>query len=388
MTTTIWFADGPSSPRISPAEALRAVGLPAETPHDVTLGWTVERQPWIDDPGFRATTVLAGYGLSPAVNEGRIVPVPVRLSAVASMIESAPPDVAVVSGRRRGSTLAFGSSVGWADVLARCAGAVVVEVDEEGDDFGAPEIDGNVVAAVPRPPAPASAPAASRPADDLDLGIGALVASLLPEDATLQFGPGGIGEGIARAIERPVRIWSGLVTDPMAELHRRGLLLAPVVAAYAWGGEPIRALASAGMLRLCSSTVTHDLSTVSSIPRFVGCNTALQVGLDGAVNVERIGRRVIAAVGGHPDFCVGASRSRDGLSVIAVRSTAGNGASTIVPAVDVVSTARTDVQIVVTEHGIADLRRIDDVERARRLIAVAAPEHRRRLRATLDRSWG
>lgn len=214
------------------------------------------------------------------------------------------------------------------------------------------------------------------------------MASLLPEDATLQFGPGGIGEGIARAIERPVRIWSGLVTDPMADLHRRGLLLALVVAAYAWGGEPIRALASAGMLRLCSSTVTHDLSTLSSIPRFVGCNTALQVGLDGAVNVERVGRRVIAAVGGHADFCVGASRSREGLSAIAVRSTTANRASTIVATVDVVSTARTDVQIVVTEHGIADLRGVDDVERARRLIAVAAPEHRPGLRAALDRSWG
>jgi acyl-CoA hydrolase len=385
VTTTVWFADGPSSPRISPGEALRAVGLPADSPRDVTLGWTVERQPWIDDPEFRARTVLAGYGLSRAVNEGRIVAVPVRLSAVASMIEAAPPDVAVVSGRRRGGTLAFGSSVGWADVLARSARSVVVEVDEdEGGDFGAPEIGGNVVATVARPPAPASAPAVSRPADDVDRRIGALVASLLPEDATLQFGPGGIGEGIARAIERPVRIWSGLVTDSMAELHQCGLLLAPVVAAYAWGGEPIRALASADMLRLCSSTVTHDLSTLSSIPRFVACNTALQVGLDGAVNVERIGRRTIAAVGGHADFCVGASGSRGGLSVIAVRSTSAN-ASTIVPAVDVVSTPRADVQLVVTEHGIADLRGVGDVERAHRLIAVAAPQHRSGLADALDR---
>jgi acyl-CoA hydrolase len=381
VATTIWYGDGANSPRTSPGEALRAAGLPAGSPHDVTLGWTVERQPWIDDPAFRARTVLAGYALSRAVNEGRIVALPARLSAVASIIQSTPPDIAVVTGRRRGTTLAFGTSVGWADVLARSARAVVVEVDEEGDDLGAPEIAGNVVATVPRPPAPVSAPATSRPADDVDLRIGALVASLLPDDATLQFGPGGIGEGVARAIERPVRIWSGLVTDSVADLYQRELLLAPAVAAYAWGGEPIRALASAGMLRLCSSTVTHDLSTVSSIPRFVGCNTALQVGLDGAVNVERIGHTVIAAVGGHADFCLGASRSRDGLSIIAVRSTASNGASTIVPSLDVVSTARADVQVVVTEHGIADLRGIDDAERARRLVAVAAPDHRPALRA-------
>lgn len=388
VSLAVWFSDGAGSPRISPGQALRAAGFGADAPRDVTLGWTLERHPWLDDPGFTARTVLAGYALSPAVNEGRILPQPARLSAVASLIEANPPDIAVVSGVRRGASLAFGSSVGWADVLARCARCVVVEVDEQGDDLGAPQIDGNVVATVPRPAAAGPAPAASRPADDTDLRIGALVTSLLPEDATLQFGPGGIGEGIARAIERPVCIWSGVVTDPVADLHRRGLLAAPAVAAYAWGGVPIRSLASAGMLDLCSSTVTHDLSTLSSIPRFVGCNTALQVGLDGAINVERVGRRRIAAIGGHADFCLGASRSLGGLSVIAVRSTAANGSSTIVSAVDVVSTARSDVHIVVTEHGIADLRGLDDDARAERLIAVAAPEHRPMLDDALRRRWG
>jgi acyl-CoA hydrolase len=345
----------------------------------VTLGWTLERHAWIDDPAFTARTVLAGYGLARAVNDGRIDALPVRLSAVPSMIASDPADVAVVSGLRRGSSLAFTSAVGWADVLARTARHVVVEVDDDAVDLGAPEIDGNVVATTPRPPSSAGAPAESRPADDVDLRIGTLVASRLPDAPTLQFGPGGIGEGIAHAINRPVRIWSGLVTDAMAALYQRGLLLEPVVAAYAWGGEPIRTLSTAGMLRLVSSTVTHDLTRISETPRFVGCNTALQVDLSGAVNVERIGGRIIAAIGGHADFCVGASRSIGGLSVIAVRATAADASSTIVPVVDVVSTARSDVDVVVTEHGIADLRDVDDDERARRLIAIAAPEHRSHL---------
>lgn len=378
-TTTVWYADGPGSPRTGPADALGAIGLAPDSPYAVTLGWTVQRQSWIDDPDFRARTVLAGYGLARAVNEGRVIAMSARLSAVPSLIQADPPDVAVVSGLRRGPALAFGSSVGWADVLARTARSVIVEVDDEQDDLGAPEIQGNVVTTVPRPAAPDSPPAVSRSADEIDLRIGALVASLLPDEPTLQFGPGGIGEGIARALRRPVRIWSGLVTDSMADLHGRDLLLAPVVAAYAWGGDPIRSLAAEGMLRLCSSSTTHDLTALSSTPRFVGCNTALQIGLDGAVNVERIGDRTIAAVGGHADFCVGASRSVGGLSVIAVRATTASGSSTIVPSVDVVSTARADVQVVVTEHGIADLRGIDDEQRAHRLIAVAAPEHRARL---------
>lgn len=381
---TIAYADGPSSPRISPEVVIRHTGLPPGSEREVTLGWTVERLSWIDDPAFRARTLLPGYGLARAVNEGRIKALPVRLSAVPAFITSNPPDIGVVSGVRRGSTFAFAGDVGWADVLAGTARQVVVEVDEDGFDLGGPEIAGNIVATISRPAASGAAPAASRAPDDVDRTIGRLVASLLPDEPTLQFGPGGIGEAIAGAIDRPVRIWSGLVTEAMAELNERGLLLAPIVAAYAWGGDAIRALATAGMLKLTSVTTTHDISRLSATPRFVGCNTAVQLGLDGAVNVERVGGRIIAGVGGHADFCVGASRSIGGMSMVAVRATAAAGSSTIVPAVDVVSTPRSDIDVVVTEHGIADLRGADDAERACRLIEVAAPEHRSYLRQAAE----
>ena len=78
-----------------------------------------------------------------------------------------------------------------------------------------------------------------------------------------------------------------------------------------------------------------------------------------------------------------ASRCVDGLSVIALRSTDRNGWSTIVPRVDVVSTPRCDVDVVVTEHGVADLRDLDDGERAARLVAIASPEHRDQLASDL-----
>lgn len=388
---TLWYADGRDVPRTPPSEVLRLAGYSAADPVEVTIGWTVERLSWIDDPSFRATTMLAGYGLSRAVAEGRIRTPPVRLSAVATRIRSTPPDVAVVSGVRRGDRLVFAQSVGWADVLARHAKRVVVEIAEpvasatpsdnllEGVDLGAPEIIGNVVATTTRPPYVGSPPAVSRPADEIDLTIGRLVASILPDDPTLQFGPGGIGEGITRSLMKPVSIWSGLVTDSMAGLHNAGLLVGRLAAAYAWGGAPIREVASAGRLQLQSATLTHDPSVIAKIPRFVGCNTALQVGLDGSVNVERVGTRTIAGVGGHTDFCEGATRSVGGLSVIAVRSTAADGSSTIVPQVDVVSTARSSIGVVVTEYGIVDLRPLTDEQRRTSLVGIAHPSHRERL---------
>jgi len=379
----LWYGDGPDSPRTDPAGVLAAAGHDNVTPSLVSLGWTIDQPEWIDAAPFEVRTVLAGYGLARAVNDGRVTALTVRLSAVPSMIEEYPPDVAVVTGVRRGTEFAFGSSVGWNGVLARSATQVVIEIDDEGVDLGAPLISGNIVATITRPTLPAAEQSTSRPADDVDLQIGILVASLIPDDATLQFGPGGIGEGIARSLDRPVRVWSGLVTDAMAGIHERGYLQAPLVATYAWGGEPIRRLAGDGMLRLVSCTETHDLTALSKMPRFVGCNTALQVGLDGSVNVEMVGGRTIAAVGGHSDFCTAASRSVGGLSIIAVRSQTAKGASTIVGTVDKVSTQRSDVDLVVTEHGIADLRDVGDRERAERIISIAAPENREHLRRSI-----
>ncbi len=361
------YADGPASARISPAGALSAAELDGMP--EVLLGLTTERHPWLDDPLLRGTTVLPGYALSRAVADGRLTPIAARLTGVPSLLAERPPDVGVIAVVRRGAAFAFAGSVGWGPELAATARHLVLEVDEHGIDLGGPTVDGNVVAVLPRQGA-TPAPVPQRLADDVDRRIGELVASLVPDDATLQFGPGGIGEGIASSLQRPVHIRSGLLTDAMASLHGRALLLAPAVAAYTWGGAPIERLAAAGMLRLAPVSVNNDSSAVAAVPRFVACNTAIQVGLDGAVNVERIGDRVITGIGGHSDFCAGASRSVGGLSVIAVRSTAADGTPTIVEHVDVVSTPRSDVDIVVTEHGIADLRGLTDNQRAERLIAI------------------
>jgi acyl-CoA hydrolase len=373
LVTLIAYADGADGPCSSPAVVAAAAGV--EGTPEVLLGWVVQNLPWLADPSVAGRTTMAGYALAPAVGRGQLAPISIRLSGVPSLLHHLRPDVGVVAGIRRGERLVYGQTVGIGPALTAASARVVVEIDESAHDLGGPEITGNIVATLTRPAADLPAVVA-RAADDVDLRIGALVASLLPDEPTLQFGPGGIGEGIARALKRPVSIWSGLVTDTMAALADSGLLRGPITAAYAWGGEPIRVLAAAGLLRLVPVGVTHDISAIAAIPRFVGCNTALQVGLDGSINIERIGSRLITSIGGHADFCAGASRSPGGMSIIALRATTPKGASTIVRKVDTVSTPRCDVSIVVTEHGIADLRGVGDPERSRRIAAVAAPEHR------------
>jgi acyl-CoA hydrolase len=251
----------------------------------------------------------------------------------------------------------------------------VVEVDGDGPDLGGPLIPGEILATIDRAPASAFA-SAPRPPDDVERAIAGHAVSLLPDDPTIQAGVGATADATLAAIDRPVRVWSGLATDEMARLAERGLLVGQVTAAYVWGGAPVARLAAAGRLRLVPIEETHDLTRVSAIERFVAFNTALQVGLDGSVNVEAVSGRYVAGIGGHADYCAAAARSVGGLSVVALRSTTRSGRSTIVPSVDVVSTPRCDVDVVVTEYGVADLRGLGDAERARRIVAVASPDRR------------
>jgi hypothetical protein len=70
---------------------LVAAGLDGAGAPELLLGWTLERHPWLDDPVLRGATVLAGYGLAGPVADGRLTPLPVRLSAVPALIRSRPP---------------------------------------------------------------------------------------------------------------------------------------------------------------------------------------------------------------------------------------------------------------------------------------------------------
>ena len=115
-------------------------------------------------------------------------------------------------------------------------------------------------------------------------------------------------------------------------------------------------------------------------------NSAIEVDLLGQVGAELARGVHIGAVGGQVDFSRAASLTGS-RSIIALRSTTGAGdqrsESTIVPALrgGVVTTARVDVDAVVTEHGVAMLTGCTVAERALRLIEVAAPEHREALAA-------
>jgi acyl-CoA hydrolase len=193
--------------------------------------------------------------------------------------------------------------------------------------------------------------------------IAGRVAALIPEGARLQVGPGALGAAVLDAVRVPVHVDAGLLPDGVADLDRRGLLRGTPVATYLAGGPALREWAD-GRPLLHGVEYTHDIGRLSALPRFVAVNTALEVDEQGQVNVEGLPGAAVGGIGGHADYAAAATRCRDGLSIVAVPAT-HRGRPTLVERLSApVSTPAHDVDVLVTEHGAADLRGLDRGERA------------------------
>ena len=126
---------------------------------------------------------------------------------------------------------------------------------------------------------------------------------------------------------------------------------------------------------------THELGIIRRIDHFVSVNSAVEVDLFGQINAEVAGGRQISGTGGAVDFMRGARASRGGRSIVAMHATARGGTvSRIVPCVEMVTALRTDVDMVVTEFGAAELGTKTVQERVEALIAIAHPDFREGLR--------
>ena len=346
----------------------------------VVLGWMPEDRAWLAGP-IRGWALMGGYALGRSIADGRMRYLPTRLSAVPHVLATLQPEVLVIPAVRRGDDLVYGRSVGWAPAAAALAAQVVVEIDEEADDLGAPPITCEITRTVTaRRPITPPAPIEAGPADRV---IAEQVVALLPPLATLQFGPGSVADAVVRAIDTPVGVWSGLLTDAVAELAAREPAAEP-------GSRRLR-------LRRCTPRrpVPRGRCAPDRHRRDARCHVhRAAAGLRRAQHrapggPRRLGERGTGAGpprrrDGRPSGLLRGRRAcADGLSVIALHAT-HRGLSSIVPRVETVSTPRCDVDVVVTEHGVADLRGLDDTERAHRIIEVAAPEHRAELEHALE----
>jgi len=227
--------------------------------------------------------------------------------------------------------------------------------------------------------------AQDRAPDAVDAAIAARVAGLVEDGDTVQMGVGTLPDAIMGGLvgHRDLGFHAGMITDGVLRLVEEGVLTGRykeidtgiVVTGMAIGSAALYAGLGGMPVQFRPASYTHHPAVLSRLRRLVSINAAVEVDLTGQVGSEAAHGRYLGAVGGQADFSGAAART-GARSIIALRSTA-RGASTVVPALSgPVTTARADVDVVVTEHGAAWLRGCPIDERAARLVAVAAPEHR------------
>jgi len=352
---------------------------------------------------LRVNSMFISANVRKAVQEGRADFTPVLLSEFPLLFKRGilPIDVALihVSTPDEHGFCSLGVEVGLTKSAAESAKVIIAEVNDQmprtlGDSFIHVSRLTHIVPV--NYPIPQHAMGAE---GDMDIvqGIAGHVASLIPDGATMQLGIGSIPDAVLKFLmdKRDLGIHTELFSDGVIDLVNAGVLtnarktLHPgkIVAGFILGTQKLYDWVNDNpMVEMHPTEYVNDPFIIAQNEKMVAVNSAIEVDLTGQVCADSIGPKLYSGVGGQLDFIYGASRSKGGVPVIALPSTAvmrdGTAVSKITamlkPGAGVVTT-RNHVRFIVTEQGIADLYGKTIRQRAQALIAIAHPQFREEL---------
>ena len=216
--------------------------------------------------------------------------------------------------------------------------------------------------------------------------VGANVAQQVADGSMLQLGLGALPDVVCAELanHQDLGIHSGMVSDGLIGLHASGALTGArhpdypgkIVTAMIGGTRPLLDFVDRNPdVLMVPATITHGFEAIGRLDRFTAINSAIEIGLDGSINSERVGDRVISGPGGSPDYAAIAQATSGGRFIVALPSTAARGTvSRIVPELAVPATVAGQlVDVVVTEHGIATIAGLSGAARAEAIRSVADP---------------
>ena len=340
-------------------------------------------------PGTIVTSMFAAPGIGAAQAERRFRHLPLSYAGFAAWLTTTPAfDVCVahVAPPDAQGNCSLGPAVEFTSVALRRARRKLAVINPRLPRLpGADSVklaDFDVVQDDDFSPREYSVGAATAQSD----AIAARIADFVADGAALQIGLGKIPDALLRMLtdRRRLRLHSGMLSDGARALLEGGSLdpaWQPTSCVHVGSGDYYAWLADRPEFAVRGCDFTHAPHVLAGIRGLVTVNAALSVDLFGQANLEMLDGRMVSGVGGAADFARAAALSPDGISIVALPSTSGRqDAARIVPRLDgPVSLPRHDIDVVVTEQGVADLRACPAAERAERLIAVAAPQHRSRL---------
>ena len=318
--------------------------------------------------------------------------IPCHIGQVASYIDQGvvPCDVAFLQAPPPDGdgTYSFGLIADYTRAMVNRARTVVIEVNDQvpqshcSDRLSPGDVD--YVVHTSRQAATLEA----GPIGDLDRAIAKHTAEYIDDGTVLQIGIGAVPDAVMQLLldRRDLGVHSGSVGDGLVELMEKGVVTnarKPIdkgvsIAGGLMGSQRLYTYAHRNpAISLRPSSYTHSAVVLSQLTKLVTINSALEIDLSGQVNAEQVGDAYVGGVGGQPEYVRAGHRSEGGHSIMALASTAKGGTASRICArltSPVVTSPRTDVDIVVTEHGAAELRGQPFAERAKRLIAIADPK--------------
>jgi acyl-CoA hydrolase len=227
---------------------------------------------------------------------------------------------------------------------------------------------------------------------ETDQAIARIATGYVDDGAVIQVGIGAVPDAILRLLRdrRDLGVHSGMIGDGLVDLVEAGVITnarKPIdagvsITALLIGTRRLFDFADRNrMLGMRRSAYTHGEETLARLPRLVTINSAIEVDLTGQVNAEQSGAEYLGGTGGQVDYVRAGSRSAGGRSIIALPATAKGGTISRITAAlcGPVTTARSEVDVIVTEFGAAELKGQPLAERARRLVAIAHPDFREHL---------
>lgn len=359
------------------------------------LGAVNQRDLSLFSPEATQRTFFMTPMLQEGVQAGRVEFVPMHMRSIFDHLSASSIDMALLQAARdRNGVLRYGPNVDYVDAALAAAEVLLLEENTSYvSATGAPAVDESRVALkVTVDSSPPTYPVGA--IDETSAEIGRLISTLIQDGDCLQTGIGAVPSAIlANLTERSdLGFHGGLMDEGVMNLIVNGNLTG--VRKQIDPGKHIlgMALGSSELLSWLgteaaddvvfrSANYTHDASVIAQLDNFVSVNSAIEIDLMGQVNAEVAGGKQISGTGGSVDFMRAARMSRGGRSIVAMSATARKGTvSRIVPKVDVVTALRTDVDIVVTEFGIADIRNDSLKTRTEKLIEIAHPDFRDSLR--------
>ncbi|MFO0737167.1 MAG: acetyl-CoA hydrolase/transferase C-terminal domain-containing protein [Labilithrix sp.] len=372
---------------------------------------TLGKLEW-DRPEIREHFFLNSLFVSANVREWVDSPsgdyVPVFLSEIPALFRSGrlPIDVALlhVSPPDRHGYCSLGTSVDAALAAASTAKVVIAQINPRMPrTMGDGHIHVSRITAAVREDQDLPEVSYAAEVDDATQRIGRFVAELVEDGSTLQMGIGAIPDAVLGYLgsHKGLGIHTEMFSDGVVPLIEKGVITnehkrvmpGKVVSTFVLGTRRVYDFVDDNpFVALHDVAWVNDTAVIRKNPKVVAINSALQIDLTGQVCADSLGTYQFSGIGGQMDFMRGASLSPGGKPIIALPSTTRKGISRIAgmlnPGAGVVTT-RGHVQWVVTEHGVANLYGKGLQERARSLIAIAAPEHRESLeRAYQERFAG